>query len=601
MAKNEVNVIIKAKDLASTVLSKMERRFQSVQRVAKRVGKAIKTLGLGFAGLATSIGGAALVLGKLAERGEQVSSVATAFENATRGQTDALQKLREASHSTISDFDLMAQYNQAVTLGSAKNVEQFGQMVDVARTLGRALNVDAGYALRSLNTGIARQSRLWLDNLGIIVGVKDANEAYAKSIDKSASELTVAQRKEAFRIAALKAAKEATDKLGVSAELGGTAWQKFTTALGNFRDKISRIAAESPALADFFDRLTNIVNDLVDSLSGNRDQIIQAFKIIGGLAGNAFAYAFGKAVGAMFSGLQNAMAPGVAALQGTQFGGAAAALSGLIGKTGGFLSGAFTDTAEANLDALTNELSALAAEIRKQKAATDTNTAATQSNTAAQISNGGGAPAAAAAEMRQGLIGNPSTGGLGLMGQLAYARGTGRSGSITTFSGVQSGGLPLGAIVGGGHPGASQAEAADKLTKAGEDANRSILNLVMGLGNMTEGVLAAGQSIEQVLIPGITGIIQALVKDDPLLGAIVGTAGGLLGAIFRRNESQPTAVRVDSYSDQALAQQKENRGETTIVIRGPGGLVTLDWLSDQLAQLESRGELVKVIREATSG
>ena len=56
-------------------------------------------------------------------------------------------------------------------LGVSKNSDEMAEMFDIAQRLGRALGRDTASSVESLVTGIGRQSRLMLDNIGIIVKV----------------------------------------------------------------------------------------------------------------------------------------------------------------------------------------------------------------------------------------------------------------------------------------------------------------------------------------------------------------------------------------------------------------------------------------------
>lgn len=89
----------------------------------------------------------------------------------------------------------MKQANNAMLLGITDSEDQMANMFDVAQRLGQSLGVDTVSAVESLVTGLGRQSKLMLDNLGIMVDTNKAYRDYAESIGISASELTDAERK----------------------------------------------------------------------------------------------------------------------------------------------------------------------------------------------------------------------------------------------------------------------------------------------------------------------------------------------------------------------------------------------------------------------
>jgi len=163
-----VEVIIRAKDMASGVIQKVtsgfDRNVRAISRTTKAVARDLTVFG-------ASLVGAVVGLQKMAAQGSKVIGVKTTFAKVTGDEVAALQRLRQASAGTISDFDIMAAHNQAMALGSAKSTEGFARMVEISRKLGKSLGVDAARALESLNTGIGRQSKLFLDNLGILIDV----------------------------------------------------------------------------------------------------------------------------------------------------------------------------------------------------------------------------------------------------------------------------------------------------------------------------------------------------------------------------------------------------------------------------------------------
>ena len=111
--------------------------------------------------------------------------VTQAFNNMGKaiGFTDqSLGKLSQAVDGTVNSVDLMTQANNAMLLGIADSDEQMAQLFDTAQRLAKAVGEDAKFGIDSLVTGMGRQSKLMLDNLGIIVDTNKAYEDHAKSI-----------------------------------------------------------------------------------------------------------------------------------------------------------------------------------------------------------------------------------------------------------------------------------------------------------------------------------------------------------------------------------------------------------------------------------
>ena len=148
---------------------------------------------------------------KFADQAAKIESMSRAFNTlAGVGETAtiAMDKLKVATDGTMSQFDLFQQANNAMILGVTKNSDEMAEMFDIAQRLGRALGVDTKLSVESLIVGIGRQSRMMLDNIGIVTDVEKANAAYAKQLDKSKDELTDTERRQAFLNATMEAARE---------------------------------------------------------------------------------------------------------------------------------------------------------------------------------------------------------------------------------------------------------------------------------------------------------------------------------------------------------------------------------------------------------
>ena len=90
----------------------------------------------------------------------------------------------------MSEFDLFQQANNAMILGVSKNSDEMAHMFDVAQRLGAALGKDTKASVESLITGIGRQSRMMLDNIGIIVKSDKAYKEYADRLGINVDQLT---------------------------------------------------------------------------------------------------------------------------------------------------------------------------------------------------------------------------------------------------------------------------------------------------------------------------------------------------------------------------------------------------------------------------
>ena len=126
-----------------------------------------------------------------------------------------LRELRKATNGTVDDMDLMKQANNAMMLGIVKSEEEMAELFDTAQRLGQALGQDTVNSIESLVTGMGRQSRLMLDNLGIIVKQEEASKRYALANNIVGRSLTDNEKKLAFNQEALKQSADIVKELGI--------------------------------------------------------------------------------------------------------------------------------------------------------------------------------------------------------------------------------------------------------------------------------------------------------------------------------------------------------------------------------------------------
>jgi len=171
---------------------------------------------------------------KFGKQAAKVQSMERAFTNLSGGTANAsiaVNKLKDATDGTISEFDLFQQANNAMILGVTKNSDEMAKMFDMAQRLGAALGKDTRQSIESLITGIGRQSRLMLDNIGIIVKTEDAYKKYANELEKNVDQLTDSERKQAFMNATLEAAEEKLTRVGDEVLFADAHFQRIAVSL----------------------------------------------------------------------------------------------------------------------------------------------------------------------------------------------------------------------------------------------------------------------------------------------------------------------------------------------------------------------------------
>ncbi len=211
MADKTINLIYKILgiDKANRETRKLDSNLDALAKRALQVGGAFFTAQGIIKGLT--------FIANQAKASQRINDLENAMLNLGREAgftSQTLDKLREATDNTVSSADLLTSANTALLLGIVDNDDEMAQLLDTAQRLGKAMGVDTAFAVNSLTVGLGRQSRLMLDNLGIMVDVGSANKAFAEQAGVAVRTLTEEQRKRAFLNEAMRQAKTAVDQLG---------------------------------------------------------------------------------------------------------------------------------------------------------------------------------------------------------------------------------------------------------------------------------------------------------------------------------------------------------------------------------------------------
>lgn len=163
-----------------------------------------------------------------------------AFENmaASYGESGdkILEKLKDVSRGTVDTMTLIQKAGTAMMTGLAP--DDIISLMEIAQATSKQTGQTVSEAFSDISLGVARQSKMILDNLGIMIDVEAANKAYAKSLGKTSEELTDAEKKQAFINATLKSGQEIIQKLGSQAETESDRFQRFNATLQNLRIEV---------------------------------------------------------------------------------------------------------------------------------------------------------------------------------------------------------------------------------------------------------------------------------------------------------------------------------------------------------------------------
>jgi hypothetical protein len=144
-----------------------------------------------------------------------------------------LASLKEVSQGTVDTMTLVRNAGTAMMMGISS--EDTVALMKVATATAKMTGQTTVKAFEDITLAVGRQSKMILDNLGIIVDVGKANEAYAKKLNIVGRELTDTEKKQAFMNATLKAGDDLMDKMGNQSGTVADKFQRFTATINNIK------------------------------------------------------------------------------------------------------------------------------------------------------------------------------------------------------------------------------------------------------------------------------------------------------------------------------------------------------------------------------
>ena len=239
--------------------------FKNADQAVKGLSGRMKKFATGLAatGVAYKAIGATIEGVKLAGKLEGVEQAFNNMRDAAGFTINTFSKLDKALNGTADRITVMEQANSAMLLGIVDSDDQMAQMFDTAQRLARAVGQDATYGIESLVTGLGRQSKLMLDNLGIMVDVAKANKEYAEELGKTASELTETERKQAFINKALAEGQRLADGLGEEFLTTSDKIAQFNTSYTNLSIALGEAVVDAGILS-WMDTLSTSITGLLE-------------------------------------------------------------------------------------------------------------------------------------------------------------------------------------------------------------------------------------------------------------------------------------------------------------------------------------------------
>jgi len=272
MSENvEIKISTKGANSSDRELSKVGKSFDRLKGKAKGVGSSINNLKKSFFTLqnaAIVTGGilAAKVGFNLVETGAGIEVQRKAFRNlaismGADGDT-IVKELREVSKETVSTTELIGSASRAMLLGIQP--EKLTKLMEIARAASKATGDTISKSFDDITLGIGRNSKMILDNLGIIIRVDEANQKYAETLGKSSAELTDTEKKQAFLNATLEAGQVIINNVGKDSLSTRDKLDRFKVKIAETKEQLALLAATIfEDLLPTLNKLVNQTNSLI--------------------------------------------------------------------------------------------------------------------------------------------------------------------------------------------------------------------------------------------------------------------------------------------------------------------------------------------------
>jgi len=224
----------------------LDNSFNSLASTAKNVA-------VGFASVQTAL--KAFEMAKLAATAE---TVRRSFSNLAKEPDKMLQAMKKATAGTISEMELMQRFNEASLLGLP--LDRFDEMLNIARGAAQSTGQSMDFMLNSIVVALGRGSKLMLDNLGIMIDVKQANEEYASVLGTTADKLTEQEKKQAFVNTALEIGNENLKRSGGVVASNIDSFGRFNASIENLSESFGKTLI--PSITSSLDFLSDLADNV---------------------------------------------------------------------------------------------------------------------------------------------------------------------------------------------------------------------------------------------------------------------------------------------------------------------------------------------------
>lgn len=276
------SVLAKLSVLISAQTAEFGKALNQTQRelngFTKNIEGLAKTVGIAFG--VREVASFAFEISKLAGEAEGVEAAFSRLPNSEK----VMKELKEATHDTVSELDLMKRTVQATNFGIS--LEALPKLLEFASLRAQQTGQSVDYLVDSIVTGIGRKSPLILDNLGISA-VQLKKQLNGVSVE-AASIGDVADAVGRIATESLGSMGEYSDNTATKVQQLNAQWENFKVRMGEAANESGVLKAALEELGDALDGIGGVSRREIEALSsqlavmvsqGNKgDGLVQSLK-----------------------------------------------------------------------------------------------------------------------------------------------------------------------------------------------------------------------------------------------------------------------------------------------------------------------------------
>lgn len=182
--------------------------------------------------------------GKEGAENERIAdSFAETADSVNVSAAEMSSALDRAAKGTVDDEIYMQTATRNMALGVATTIQDNVAIMEMARASTRKFGGDTESAFEGISTAIGNLQTRQLKQYGILIDQKQVNEDYAKTLGKTADQLTEAEQREALRNEVLRQSKDLVGTVGDAALNSAEKFKQFETKVGNAVDGLKEFGA----------------------------------------------------------------------------------------------------------------------------------------------------------------------------------------------------------------------------------------------------------------------------------------------------------------------------------------------------------------------